>query len=51
MVLHFCACLGDSGRESIEKYRAIVLRAVGSDLLDHKRIERAFASRARVKGL
>ena len=51
MVLHFCACPGDSGRESIEKYRVIALRVVGSDLLDRKRIERAFASRDRVKGL
>jgi hypothetical protein len=50
MVLIFVACLGDSGRESSEKYRVIVPRVVGSDLLDHKRIEHAVASRVRVKG-
>jgi hypothetical protein len=50
MVLYFEACLGDSGRESSEKYRVIVPRVFGSDLLDYKRIEHAFASRVRVRG-
>ena len=50
IVLYFEACLGDSGRESSEKYRVIVPRAAGFDLLDHKRIEHAVASRVRVTG-
>jgi hypothetical protein len=49
IVLYFEACLGDSGRESSEKYRVIVPRVFDSDLLDHKRIEHAFASRVRVR--
>jgi hypothetical protein len=50
MVLYFETCLGDSGRESSEKYRVIVPPVFGSDLLDDKRIERAFALRVRVRG-
>ena len=50
ILLYFEACLGDSGRESSEKYRVIVPRVFGSDLLDYKRIEHAFASRVRVRG-
>ena len=49
MVLYFEACLGDSGRESSEKYRVIVPRVFDSDLLDRKRIEHAAAARVRVR--
>ena len=49
MVIYFGAPRGGSGKESIEKYRVIVPRVVGSDLLDDKRTERAFASRVRVR--
>jgi hypothetical protein len=49
-VLYFWACPGDIGRESNEKYRVIAPRVVGSDLLDRKQTEHAFASRVRVKG-
>src|SRR6266481_6248572 len=50
MVLYFWAYFEESGRESSEKCRVIALRVVGSDLLDHKRIEHAFASRVRGRG-
>src|SRR5262245_1852299 len=50
MVLYFWAPRGDTGRESSEKYRVNGPRVVGSDSLDHKRTECAFASRVRVRG-
>src|SRR5215475_6517789 len=49
LVPYFWALPEDSGKESNEKYRVIAPCVVGSDLLDHKRTEHAFASRVRVR--